>query len=314
MGVNKTIKYSLVFAALASVLAINVGYAATKSIVDSKHNLGSVGADKTNRNTTDGTTEVCVFCHTPHGGQAKSDGEAVAPLWNKALPDTTTYQTYDTLGTSTLQGSVAKVGSVSIACLSCHDGSQAMDVMINQPGSGGYTAGGAELTGASWVAGAAGNISTNGVMTTSPIPNLGKDLTNDHPVGIQYAGGLKNGTDHTVQSEYRNPDFRAAESATVNGQSIWYVPVPATNATTGLDNQVAGTTISPAAGIRNKTDMALYTRTAVKAVGGGAMPNGAAAQPFVECASCHDPHQANTATFLRIDNTGSAVCLACHVK
>ena len=44
--------------------------------------------------------------------------------------------------------------------------------------------------------------------------------------------------------------------------------------------------------------------------------------PEVECASCHDPHgvpsgaagsKFNT-TFLRVENTGSAVCLTCHNK
>jgi hypothetical protein len=42
----------------------------------------------------------------------------------------------------------------------------------------------------------------------------------------------------------------------------------------------------------------------------------------VECASCHDPHGVPSAgpgstfnpTFLRINNTGSAVCLTCHSK
>ena len=34
--------------------------------------------------------------------------------------------------------SYLSVGSVSLACLSCHDGAQAMDNLINAPGSGGY--------------------------------------------------------------------------------------------------------------------------------------------------------------------------------
>jgi hypothetical protein len=42
----------------------------------------------------------------------------------------------------------------------------------------------------------------------------------------------------------------------------------------------------------------------------------------VECASCHDPHGVPSAgpgsvfnaTFLRVTNTGSAVCLSCHTK
>lgn len=298
--------------AIATVLMAGNAFAVqTKSIVDSKHNLGdtSVASPTTTRNKTTATTEVCVFCHTPHGGVAKDgDDNAIAPLWNKSLP-TTSYQTYNTLGTATLQGSVTSVGSVSIACLSCHDGSQAMDVMINQPGSGGYTAAGARLTGGTWSS-PTGNVdtATGKMLTTNPIPGLGADLTNDHPIGIQYAGGLRTGeTDRTLSASYKNPDFRGLATTTINGNAIWYVPVPATNATTGVANAINGTQIAPVSGIRNKTDMALYTRTDTNIDGGDA-------QPFVECASCHDPHQADTKTFLRIDNTGSAVCLACHVK
>ena len=61
-------------------------------------------------------------------------------------------------------------------------------------------------------------------------------------------------------------------------------------------------------GTRQKTDMVLYTRAAA-----GGYTGQTENEPFVECASCHDPHTSN-ATFLRIPNTGSAVCLACHVK
>ncbi len=35
---------------------------------------------------------------------------------------------------------------------------------------------------------------------------------------------------------------------------------------------------------------------------------------FIQCASCHDPHESTNSTFLRVDNTGSALCLKCHNK
>ena len=34
----------------------------------------------------------------------------------------------------------------------------------------------------------------------------------------------------------------------------------------------------------------------------------------IECVSCHDPHLETPALFLRISNTGSALCIACHNK
>lgn len=255
---------------------------AIAGVKNTKHNLGSTGSGT---NNMDGTGEVCVFCHTPHG----SDTTAVVPLWNKSLPGTT-YQTYDSLGTTTLDGGVAKVGSVSVACLSCHDGTQAMDVMINQPGSGGYDANGARLSG-TWSGAAA-----DGLMPVG-IANLGADLTNDHPVGIQYAGGGYTNSGGTP-STAADKDFLAPVKMTVNGSPAWYIE-------TGGDST------------RSKSDLPLYTRN-IAAVDWKNGDKGQTDEPFVECASCHDPHVEDSAgsnpTFLRIANTGSQVCLACHDK
>lgn len=257
---------------------------ALAAIKDTKHNLGSTSA--TDNNTFSGTTEICVFCHTPHGA-----ADTKVPLWNRTL-QTTTYTTYNSLGTSSLDGGTAPVGSVSLACLSCHDGGQAMNVMINTPNSGSAALAGT-WTGANQSAGA-----ITGAMT-----NLGVNLQNDHPIGIQYAGGPKTGVsipaagaayDNTM---FKDVDFAAAPSATLNGKQVWWV-------------DSAGGTLNT----REKTDMALYTRSAQSVT----YPDGTTAvlagdQPFVECASCHDPHSTN-ATFLRIQNTNSNVCLACHTK
>jgi predicted CXXCH cytochrome family protein len=272
-------KTTLITGILVGSLVASTG--ALAGIKNTKHNLGSTG---TGANNMDGTTEICVFCHTPHG----SDNAAAVPLWNRDL-GSQTYKTYAQLGTSTLDGGTAPVGSVSIACLSCHDGSQAMDVMINKPGSGGYTANTGSTLAGTWT----GSNQLNGATIT----NIGTDLTNDHPVGIQYAGGTY-GTNSTSDA-----DFVAASTDTINGSPVWWVD---------------GTT--PGGGTRDKTDMQLYTRT-VANFSNGASPTetfnqtntGSAAEPFVECASCHDPHTENT-TFLRILNDNSDVCLACHVK
>ena len=34
----------------------------------------------------------------------------------------------------------------------------------------------------------------------------------------------------------------------------------------------------------------------------------------VECATCHDPHTSENSNFLRMPNTGSELCIACHVS
>lgn len=281
-------KNSIIAGMLLGSMVIAGG--AMAGVADSKHNLGSTN-ERVGENRTDATNEVCVFCHTPHG----SDSATVVPLWNKKTT-TSTFTTYDSLGTSSLDGDITAVGSVSIACLSCHDGSQAMDVMLNTPGSGDPT-----LTG-SWTAGAgtvvAGVIDglTTGKMTNvvggGEFPMLGTDLQNDHPIGIQYAGGgISTSAKTPGNLLFGDQDFVEPKTKPVNGVDVWWIDTDATPD-----------------GKRQKTDLPLYTRTAT----GGNFAG--EAEPFVECATCHDPHESTNKTFLRIPNTGSALCLACHDK
>jgi hypothetical protein len=257
-------------------------------IANTKHNLstGGIGPNK----VTVGTDEICVFCHTPHA----ADTTAPAPLWNKSLGTLGGYTTYATLNSSTIDGTILNVGSISLACLSCHDGTQAMDNIINAPGPGGYSANGGGALGLNYTWNTAGGgVDADGRMknTLTTLSMLDKDLSNDHPIGIHYCGGGPNAAAPTANCV--DTDFVKPTSATINANLVWWV-----------DTSV-GT-----AGTREKSDMILYTRNF-----GGAIGNA----PSVECGSCHDPHvESNTGvageTFLRIKNTGSAVCLACHVK
>jgi len=256
---------------------------AATSIIDTRHNLGTSPSAITDRNRFSGTDEVCVFCHTPHA--AATNGP---PLWNKTLPSGP-YTVYSVSNSSTIDGRLAddgaggsSVGSVSIACLSCHDGTAAMNSVINAPGSGltnaAYTAG-------TWTARATGGtpVDTGTGILGAGVANLGTDLSNDHPIGIQYCGG-----GNTVAGGVgtcRDPDFVVASVTPINGTNVFWV-------------ETGGN------GTRNKTDMILYNRS---------FPTDGTG-PSVECASCHDPHNGDNATFLRIANSGSAVCLSCHVK
>lgn len=285
-------------AGAAAAVLLAVGVLATSDasaqIAGTKHNLGTgrvsgVTMDGTRTNEFSGTAEICVFCHTPHG----SDTSAAVPLWNRTMAAPTSYTTYNSLGTSSLDGATAPVGSVSLACLSCHDGTQAMNTVINQPGSG--------LTNTSYAGSWSGDRHTAGAV--NGIANLGKDLRNDHPIGIQYAGGPNASGIPAAGSVYprnnfRDNDFQPAQSASLNGMAVWWV-----------DTGASGT------GTREKTDMLLYSRSDSASVNrdGSTGSTLTGAQPFVECASCHDPHTSQT-TFLRISNAASAVCLACHIK
>lgn len=253
-------KHTTTIAHLLAVGALAFSMSATAGMAGTKHDLSSTGSG----NKFSGTGEICVFCHTPHG----ADSTASAPLWNRTLTGST-YTTYDSLGTSSLDGATAPVGSVSIACLSCHDGSQAMDSVLNEPGSGATVT---SYNTGTWT----GNDKPVGAAL------IGTDLSNDHPIGIQYGGGGLTST--TPNGTLKDPDFKVALNATINGNTIWWV-----------DTDSSGT--------RDKADMQLYTRILSGVI-----------QPFVECASCHDPHNNTNGTFLRISNSGSGVCLACHTK
>ncbi|MBX9633779.1 MAG: cytochrome c3 family protein [Magnetospirillum sp.] len=236
-------------------------------IRNTRHNLSAsnsvaVTAGNTPNKSTAG--EICVFCHTPHG----SSTTAAAPLWNKVLAAPASYTVYTS---TTLDGTVDLTNSVSLACLTCHDGTQAMDTVLNAPGSGGYDPSGARMAGLTW---SGSNVDANsGKLLAAAVTNLGNDLSNDHPVGIQYANSSVGTLD---------PDFNLAKQ--VAGKNVWYVDSGAAKGT---------------ANAKDKYDMILYTKNA---------------KPYVECASCHDPHTDENPTFLRIANTGSAVCLTCHNK
>ena len=110
------------FAAAFALGALLGAGTAGAGIANTKHNLSTGGTGAVHVST--GTDEICVFCHTPHG----SDTSAPVPLWNKQLP-TSSYTTYATLNSSTIDGTILSVGSVSLACLSCHDGTQAMAII-----------------------------------------------------------------------------------------------------------------------------------------------------------------------------------------
>jgi len=222
--------------------------------------------------------EICVFCHTPHG----SDTSAAAPLWNKQLPSGTNYTTYASLNSGTMDGIVGKPGAISLACLSCHDGAQAMDNIITRRARATMTQPVvARCRGYQW----SGANQTAGKMNSNTVAMLGTDLSNDHPIGVEYCGG----PDGAI-GICRDKDFVAPTAA--SGQMAvgpWWV------------DTADGTT-----GTRQKTDMILYAAKADRTGGTG---------PQVECASCHDPHSTN-GLFLRrtAGNTNSVTCLSCHVK
>jgi len=272
---KRIFKQTLGFASLVLLSA-----SAFAGIDTTPHNLTSTGPGP---NKQDTTAQICVFCHTPHA----SNTAASAPLWNKGTAASTSYSQYNTAFSSTIDGQVLPVGSVSAACLSCHDGTQAMDNLVNAPGSGGLAA--SSTAGSNrdynWTVG------SEKISATS-VANLGVDLRNDHPIGIEYCGGgLSNSAGTTLAGSCKDTDFKTPKTARINSTPVFWID--STNAA-GAD-------------VRGKGDIILYSRTF----------SAGADRPSVECASCHDPHQAkgtDDVNFMRVSTAGSKICLACHTK
>lgn len=305
----------LAVAGTASALTVSdyPAGAAANGVGNTRHNMGSFGPVI----TTNGTTEICVFCHTPHH---TNTAVAPAPLWNRTNA-TTAYTAYGaTLGGST----ISSVGSVSLACLSCHDGVTTFDTLVNAPGAGGVNSAGGDqgwrfkMPGAQPLLGAtidhfdpsAGgpcntcHISFYGLPDPVTRLTIGTDLSNDHPVSVTYTTG------------------RAG--------------LRPTNTLISSINLTAGLQASAATAYGNNLSQ---NRWAVKGfVSDTASISDLLRNSKVECSSCHDPHFKNSSwdeveskayagwcgtselctdgQFLRRvgGNTGSGVCRTCHDK
>jgi hypothetical protein len=307
------------------------------SIADSWHNLGSLNkksatpSGNTPANHSNATAEICVFCHTPHGG----DNNASVPIWNRQLNSPTAYTRYGSLGSSTFDADEDDIGSVTIACLSCHDGGQAIDSVINAPGSGGFvnkdnfTYGNMPRLGGGDMVGGDLDTATGRLLTPAQgiVQNLETDLSNDHPVSMQYAGGGITANAGTWTGQSRDPDFAGSGRKTHPGQdangatiSVTAMAQLSTNPNAKFANLFwLERSDSLAQNERDREDIIFYTRNWQ-----------GQEQPFVECGSCHDPHNVDNPTFLRTSNgipttlandfplaqndAASGLCLTCHIK
>lgn len=152
----------LVLALTGPVVAQNDDVASTK------HNLSvsNGGQDPTAGAALVDYGEICVYCHTPHGGQTD------APLWNRNF-STATYQMYASATLDMTRDN--QPSGISLACLSCHDGTIGLDVIINPPNA--FVDGGGTVPGTT--------PGTN-TMPAGEATNLGDDLRNDHPISVVY--------------------------------------------------------------------------------------------------------------------------------
>lgn len=99
--------------------------------------------------------QVCITCHDSHNANTSV---TAAPMWNHAL-STRSYPLYSS---STMKASVGQPGQVSRLCLSCHDGTVAVDSYGGSSGS----------------------------QYIRSVKHLGTTLADDHPIGFVYDSAL----------------------------------------------------------------------------------------------------------------------------
>lgn len=220
-------------AGLLATFLVRPVFAQNDNVSITKHNLSvlSGGNDPTIGNNLVDYGEVCVYCHTPHTGSIS------APLWNRTF-SSATYNMYDANHSSTIDMNVdAQPSGTSLACLSCHDGTIGLDVVVNAPNAYGGSVPG----------------STPGTNTMPASSNalLDTDLRNDHPISVVY-------------DPAQDPAFNSAASVRAAGVKLFVDP-------TSLGEKV-------------------------------------------QCASCHNPHNNTNSPLLRVNNSGSSLCLTCHIK
>lgn len=166
-----------------------------EDIRSTKHNLSSIGP--AGRNIyTEQTTEICVFCHTPHGAGSEATSMLKAPIWNRNL-STARYILYDQVWSTSFEGYEvnppkpnAPTG-YSRLCLSCHDGTIALSSVVNFPGSGTSSVLFNMLypTGQT-PAGGAGTMPSGSGVITGDTRVIGANLQNDHPISFIYDSAL----------------------------------------------------------------------------------------------------------------------------
>ncbi|MGE5623617.1 MAG: hypothetical protein ACM3UP_01175 [Methanocella sp.] len=247
------------------------GAALADSIKGSKHDLSASGHAEVA--TTE--SQVCVFCHTPHNSRT------IGPLWNRNN-NAAAYSVYASESldatvsapTPGADGRVATMASGSDLCLSCHDGTISVASVVKNAFHNDGTRPNIELPATLPTPYA---LDANGKLVRTG--NLGTDLSNDHPVGFDYAAA------------------RTAENTRLGR--------------TDAQSQLAATKVR---GSQAFVDGAVNPTNGT----GVDLPLFAGKMECDTCHNVHDPGaDGGTMTlypFLRADMNASKLCFTCHVK
>jgi predicted CXXCH cytochrome family protein len=126
---TRTILRSTIGILIVGALVVLPGAAWSQGITGTAHDFSGFGWSG---------GEICIACHTPHDADTSVTD---APLWNHEL-STATYTLYSS---ATLDATLGQPTGASKLCLSCHDGTIALDSFGGASGAT-YIAAAAEVT------------------------------------------------------------------------------------------------------------------------------------------------------------------------
>ena len=249
------------------------------SVIYTKHNL-SISSPGAVRASTE--SDVCIFCHAPHSASG------AGPLWNHGLSSAS----YTPYTSSTLKAAVGQPTGSSRLCLSCHDGTVALGVVLSRPTP----------------------IAMQPGANTIPagLTLIGTDLSSHHPVSFTYDAGLV-----TADGELRDP------TTLVGPVQLEANQVQCTSCHDPHNNQFGNFLVkdNTYSSICQDCHAPNYWTTSVHATS-TATWNGTGPNPWPHttqttvaanaCENCHRPHAAQTPKRLLNFTPDEQNCYSCH--
>lgn len=133
----------------------------------------------------------CIYCHIPpdRSGEDSADSGGISG-WNRYTPAADIPGAYKLYDSVSLDNKVKTPSPISLLCLSCHDGTMAVDMTVFKPNGWRNSQDAAlhlRINGANdlWSCGKCHN---GRIAHSIAIKHLDTDLTNDHPISMTYAG------------------------------------------------------------------------------------------------------------------------------
>lgn len=250
------------------------------------HPTAGAGSVPTRNIKGSAETQVCVFCHTPHGGTT-----SITPLWNRKVSGagyTQSYVMYDssTLDAKQVQSTMNQPGGSSKLCLSCHDGTVAIgnvNVLNGLDKS-------PQAQGTAVISTTGGTTMPTGSGTDTGFTRyLGTDLTNDHPISISYNDTLA-ARDGELRTPSTNTSLIGVRTGTVKPK---------------LKLENTGEAGNNRAQVQCATCHDPHIRETDSTVGN---------QKFLRLNRFQHQDPPSVSGYNSTDNSGDIICLACHDK